>query len=133
MYCACLEGASCTAPHATLPAAVPGGAVDAGGAGGAWAGAVLAMLSLLAAVLAALYLLHRRRQSVPRYAACVAGCDSRPCTNSVCLYSGAFVHARLSDNVEINNPMYLAGEDELEPPHNNHTHNVSTAHAPATC
>lgn len=28
---------------------------------------------------------------------------------------GAFVHARLADNVEINNPMYLAGEDEPEP------------------
>lgn len=34
-----------------------------------------------------------------------------------CVCSGAFVHARLSDNVEINNPMYLAGEDELEPAH----------------
>lgn len=41
------------------------------------------------------------------------------------LCSGAFVHARLADNVEINNPMYLAGEDELEP-HTDHSHTVST-------
>lgn len=66
VYCACLEGASCTPPHTTEASPVgPGVAEGAGGAGGAWAGAVLAVLSLLAAVLAALYLLHRRRQSVP--------------------------------------------------------------------
>lgn len=35
----------------------------------------------------------------------------------MCTFSGAFVHARLADNVEINNPMYLAGEDEPEGAH----------------
>ncbi|XP_047035509.1 prolow-density lipoprotein receptor-related protein 1-like [Helicoverpa zea] len=92
VYCACLEGASCSTPHTPAPPALAGPAAADSSAGGAWAGAALAMLSLLAAVLTALYLLHRRRR-------------------------GAFVHARLSDNVEINNPMYLAGEDELEPAH----------------
>ncbi|CAH2056979.1 unnamed protein product, partial [Iphiclides podalirius] len=83
-YCACLDGASCSAPAQD---AAGGGA---GAGAGAWVGAALALLTLLAVVMAALYLLHRRRR-------------------------GAFVHARLADNVEISNPMYLAGEDELEP------------------
>lgn len=30
--------------------------------------------------------------------------------------SGAFVHARLADNVEISNPMYLAGDDDADAP-----------------
>ncbi|KAJ8710459.1 hypothetical protein PYW08_008974 [Mythimna loreyi] len=104
VYCACQEGASCTTPHAqaTEPTAPAVGAAGAAGAGGAWAGAVLALLALLAGVLAALWALQRRRR-------------------------GAFVHARLSDNVEINNPMYLAGEDELEAPHA-HTHNNGGNH-----
>ncbi|CAB3232338.1 unnamed protein product [Arctia plantaginis] len=97
VYCACLEGASCTSPRALpQPGVVAGGTSAAADAGGAWAGAGLALLALLVAVLAALYVLHRRRH-------------------------GAFVHARLADNVEINNPMYLAGEDELEP-HAEHSH-----------
>ncbi|KAH9629930.1 hypothetical protein HF086_017445 [Spodoptera exigua] len=100
-YCACPDGASCTAPHARAPPPdEAGAALPSAGSGGAWAGALLALLCLLGAVLGALYALHRRRR-------------------------GAFVHARLADNVEINNPMYLAGEDELDPPHHNHTHNVS--------
>ncbi|KAL0811630.1 hypothetical protein ABMA28_009082 [Loxostege sticticalis] len=65
--------------------------------GGAWGGALLALAALLAAVLAALYLIHRRRH-------------------------GAFVHARLADNVEISNPMYLAGEDEPDPPPRQNPH-----------
>ncbi|CAK1590808.1 unnamed protein product [Parnassius mnemosyne] len=84
-YCACLDGARCSPPGAAL-----GGSAAGGGTAGAWSAALLTLLSLLLLVLAALYLLHRRRR-------------------------GAFVHARLSDNVEISNPMYLAGEDELEP------------------
>lgn len=71
VFCACLEGASCTAPHAEVAAGGGvaeggggGGGAAVGGGGGAWAGAVLALLALLAAVLAALYLLHKRRQSV---------------------------------------------------------------------
>lgn len=36
--------------------------------------------------------------------------------NALSVHSGAFVHARLADNVEISNPMYLAGDDEAEPP-----------------
>lgn len=100
-YCACLEGASCTAPHALTPAPADAGAPPPRpGSGGAWAGGVVALLCLVVAVLGALYALRRRRH-------------------------GAFVHARLADNVEINNPMYLAGEDELDPPHHNHMHNVS--------
>lgn len=95
MLCACLEGASCTPPRGTPAHA----AAPAAPSGGAWAGAVLALLALAAVVLAALYALRRRRR-------------------------GAFVHARLADNVEINNPMYLAGEDELEP-HHNHSRTVS--------
>ncbi|XP_013165517.1 PREDICTED: uncharacterized protein LOC106116293 [Papilio xuthus] len=77
-FCAC-EGEGCEM----------GGAVRGGG-GGAWLGGVLALLTLVSLLLAALYLVHRRRR-------------------------GAFVHARLADNVEISNPMYLAGEDEPEP------------------
>ncbi|CAG5013270.1 unnamed protein product [Parnassius apollo] len=90
-YCACLDGARCSPPGPALGGGVGGGGGGGrGGAAGAWSAALLTLLSLLLLVLAALYLLHRRRR-------------------------GAFVHARLSDNVEINNPMYLAGEDELEP------------------
>ncbi|XP_063542351.1 adhesive plaque matrix protein 2-like [Cydia strobilella] len=67
--------------------------------GGAWAGAGVALLLLLVAVGAATYVLHRRRH-------------------------GAFVHARLADNVEISNPMYLADDepprrDLLPPPREN--------------
>ncbi|KPJ09865.1 hypothetical protein RR48_03469 [Papilio machaon] len=65
------------------------GGAGAGAGGGAWLGGALALLTLLTLFLAALYLVHRRRR-------------------------GAFLHARLADNVEINNPMYLAGEDEPE-------------------
>ncbi|XP_049880284.1 low-density lipoprotein receptor-related protein 1 [Pectinophora gossypiella] len=97
-FCACYEGARCSAAEA-------GGAGAAGAAGGghgAWGGAAVALLVLVAAVLAALYVIHRRRH-------------------------GAFVHARLADNVEINNPMYLAGEDEPEP-RLNHTHSNGGNH-----
>lgn len=41
------------------------------------------------------------------------------------------MHARLADNVEISNPMYLAGEDEPEPapePAPSHPHKVTAAH-----
>lgn len=79
------------------PEVAGAGAVDSAGAGagaGAWAGAILALIALAGAVFAALFVLHRRRH-------------------------GAFVHARLADNVEINNPMYLAGEDEPEGAHTN--------------
>lgn len=47
---------------------------------------------------------------------------------------GLFVHARLADNVEISNPMYLAGEDEPAASRTPRTppapraHNVSTPH-----
>ncbi|CAH0760427.1 unnamed protein product [Diatraea saccharalis] len=82
----------CVCPMGVACAGVEG--AGGGGGGGGLAGALLALFALLAAVLAALYLLHRRRH-------------------------GAFIHARLSDNVEINNPMYLA-DDEPEPrPHSN--------------
>ncbi|XP_050671309.1 prolow-density lipoprotein receptor-related protein 1-like [Leptidea sinapis] len=85
-YCACLEGASCSAPRAG-----PGAAPDTGTPGeGAWLHGLLALLALLGLMAAVLFLLHRRRR-------------------------GAFVHARLPDNVEISNPMYLAGEDEPAP------------------
>ncbi|KAJ2938960.1 hypothetical protein O0L34_g17771 [Tuta absoluta] len=93
-FCACLEGARCTPPPiGTPPVAAP---AEPTSSGGAWGGAIIALLLLVCAVLGAVYIIHRKRH-------------------------GAFVHARLADNVEINNPMYLAGEDEAEP-RNNHTH-----------
>ncbi|XP_048001348.1 prolow-density lipoprotein receptor-related protein 1 [Leguminivora glycinivorella] len=93
-YCACIEGASCTPPRDRNIAEAAPTS-----SGGAWAGAGVAILLLLAVVGAAIYVLHRRRH-------------------------GAFVHARLADNVEINNPMYLADDepprrDLLPPPREN--------------
>lgn len=49
----------------------------------------------------------------------------------LCCCSGAFVHARLlSDNLEINNPMYLAGDDEPDHHHHHHvcTHTLTNSH-----
>ncbi|XP_068625235.1 uncharacterized protein [Battus philenor] len=85
-YCACLDGATCEAPRS----GVSEGSNAASGGGAAWLGASLALFTLLSLALAVLYLIRRRRR-------------------------GAFLHARLADNVEINNPMYLGGEDDLEP------------------
>ncbi|XP_073962880.1 uncharacterized protein [Choristoneura fumiferana] len=88
-YCACLEGASCTPPR------------DEEAAGGAGAGPGAGA--------------ERRARGPAPAPRCSYCCAWLPrCTCCVGAGSeGAFVHARLSDNVEISNPMYLADD---EPP-----------------
>ncbi|VVC90259.1 unnamed protein product [Leptidea sinapis] len=94
---ACLHGGRCVAVSAAEARA---GAACA--CAGAWGGATCAH-----------YVGHDH--------ACVARCAPpavcvwRPAGTWVTGGSGAFVHARLPDNVEISNPMYLAGEDEPAP------------------
>ncbi|CAD0205227.1 unnamed protein product [Chrysodeixis includens] len=114
VFCACLEGASCTAPHTPAPA--PPGVTGAAGRGGRGGGRVGGRRAGAAGAAG-----RRAGRAVP--AAPPATVSSSPITRL-----GAFVHARLSDNVEINNPMYLAGEDELEPPHPAHAHNNGGNH-----
>ncbi|XP_026316512.1 neurogenic locus notch homolog protein 4-like [Hyposmocoma kahamanoa] len=96
-FCACLEGATCPptdkykmmgglAPRPPSRAPPPASAE-----GGALHAALATLLVLALLGLLALLALRWRRR-------------------------GAFVHARLADNVEINNPMYLAGDDDADAP-----------------
>ncbi|XP_045484331.1 low-density lipoprotein receptor-related protein 1B [Pieris rapae] len=96
-YCACLAGASCTRPGAA-DAVSPVGGLASGSDASAWVAGLFALLVIVGVLLIAMFLINRRR-------------------------NGAFVHARLSDNVEISNPMYLAGEEERTDRHTHSTRN----------
>ncbi|XP_041972040.1 uncharacterized protein LOC121728012 [Aricia agestis] len=85
----------CACPVGGACAVESAGAAEVGA--GAWGAGLVALLALLAALLGLMCIVHRRRRN-------------------------AFGHARLSDNVEINNPMYLAGEDEPETRQNGGNH-----------
>ncbi|GBP36081.1 Protocadherin Fat 2 [Eumeta japonica] len=104
-YCLCApewHGDGCQ-----LSAARPGG--------GAWAGVLAVSLVLAAVVLGALYVLRRRRRSVSPWRRIGAPRGHR-LSETMHVFRGVWGHARLSDNVEISNPMYLAGaDDEPEP------------------
>ncbi|CAK1543699.1 unnamed protein product [Leptosia nina] len=69
-------------------------------AAGAWLAGLLALSAIVAVLVGAAFVMRRRRR-------------------------GAFVHARLAENVEINNPMYLGGEDERA---DRHSHNNGRNH-----
>ncbi|KAJ0171239.1 hypothetical protein K1T71_012789 [Dendrolimus kikuchii] len=99
VFCACLKGASCVAPLGA-PTGLPGGA-PLGAHTAPWGAVLGSLAALLVALLGLLYFINRRRHS-------------------------AFVHSRLADNVEINNPMYLGDDDEAADARHPHHHHTNT-------